>query len=105
MTTGIVWSLVSLSDTQFDVNINSVLQHSSHLETLTSETNDAFLVEGEGGVEEDLRGGEGGVRWLPPVPMLDDIIVGLWKLFTSMKETDLPRFRGGGRRCSKGNIG
>ena len=33
-----------------------------HLDTLTSETRDAFLVEGEGGVEEDLTGGDGGAR-------------------------------------------
>ena len=72
---------------------------SSTLETsletaCTSDTRDAFLVEGEGGVEDDLTGCNGGVRWL-----LDSIaVVGRLKWLTSMKETDLPRFRGGGKR-------
>ena len=80
------------------------------LATLTSETRDAFPVEGEGGVEEDLTGGDGGARWLPPMPipglpaelLFGSIPVAIWSFLTSMKETDLPRFRGGGRRCERG---
>ena len=82
---------------------------------LTSETNDAFLVEGEGGVEDDLTvgpAGAGGVRWLPAaVPpellllLLDTIPTAIWRFLTSMKDTDLPRLRGGGRRwCRKVDI-
>ena len=81
---------------------------------LTSESNDAFLVEGEGGVEDDLTVGPagGGVRWLPAVPppellllLLETIPSAIWRFLTSMKDTDLPRLRGGGRRwCRKVDI-
>ena len=70
--------------------------------TLTSKTRDVFLEDGEGGDEDDLMGGGGGARW-PPMPAeLLDIVVAFWRFITSMNDTDLPRFRGGGgRRCSK----
>ena len=57
-----------------------------------------FLDEGEGGDEDDLTGGGGGVSRLT-AELLLDIVVAFWRFITSKNDTDLPRFRGGGRGC------